>query len=75
MITKCSRCNENTYETLKTHSYCMQCGFSPDLGLENNEDAIWLISRARARKNVPDIDVAAPVLPLDLTVTTQQGGF
>lgn len=30
-LKKCPRCNEKTYEQLKTHSYCLCCNYSPDL--------------------------------------------
>lgn len=30
-LIKCPRCNEKTYELLKTHSYCLCCNYSPDL--------------------------------------------
>lgn len=28
---RCPRCSSESYETLKTHSYCVQCNYSPDL--------------------------------------------
>jgi hypothetical protein len=27
----CPRCGEHTYERLRTHSYCQECNYSPDL--------------------------------------------
>lgn len=27
----CPRCNERSYEVLKTHAYCVSCDYSPDL--------------------------------------------
>ncbi len=30
-ISKCPRCDEKSYEKLKTHSYCVCCNYSPDL--------------------------------------------
>ena len=30
-FSKCPRCNEKSYERLKTHSYCVCCNYSPDL--------------------------------------------
>lgn len=30
-LSKCPRCNEKSYERLKTHSYCVCCNYSPDL--------------------------------------------
>lgn len=30
-FSKCPRCNEKSYEKLKTHSYCVCCNYSPDL--------------------------------------------
>lgn len=27
----CPRCNERGYEVLKTHAYCVNCNYSPDL--------------------------------------------
>ena len=28
---KCPRCDERSYEILKTHAYCAGCDYSPDL--------------------------------------------
>ena len=28
---KCPRCDERSYEVLKTHAYCAGCDYSPDL--------------------------------------------
>lgn len=30
-FSKCPRCDEKSYEKLKTHSYCVCCNYSPDL--------------------------------------------
>jgi len=30
-LRNCPRCNERTYETLRTHSHCLCCNYSPDL--------------------------------------------
>jgi hypothetical protein len=27
----CPRCNDRSYEVLKTHAYCVSCNYSPDL--------------------------------------------
>lgn len=27
----CPRCNERSYEVLRTHAYCVSCNYSPDL--------------------------------------------
>lgn len=75
MITKCPRCGEHSYETLKAHSYCAECGFSPDLSLESVEDAAWFAGLARIAREIPDIDLCAPCLPLELTLEPQHGGL
>lgn len=28
---KCPRCNDRSYEVLKTHAHCVSCNYSPDL--------------------------------------------
>lgn len=30
-ILHCPRCNEKAFEKLSTHSYCLCCGYTPDL--------------------------------------------
>lgn len=27
----CPRCNDRSYEVLRTHAYCVSCNYSPDL--------------------------------------------
>ncbi len=28
---KCPRCNDRSYEVLRTHAHCVSCNYSPDL--------------------------------------------
>lgn len=48
-FTFCPRCNSRTLENLKTHSYCIDCNYCPDLSEQAEEKAIpdWALEALR----------------------------
>ena len=46
----CPRCDERGYEVLHTHSYCVNCNYSPDLLDQEMVSARDLLTRLGASK-------------------------
>lgn len=36
----CRRCGAESFEKLRTHAYCMQCNYSPDLDEPYDEEPV-----------------------------------
>ena len=48
-FTFCPRCGERTLQNLKTHSFCIECNYSPTLDGQENEPLIpdWALAALR----------------------------
>ena len=55
MLTTCPRCNSQAVETLKTHSYCCECNWSPVH--EETKDVNTQINLLRSKVKSPFIEL------------------
>lgn len=46
-LSKCPKCKTHAYEVLSTHSYCLECNFSPDFIEKENSILNWALKEIR----------------------------
>lgn len=48
----CPRCSSHGYEVLNTHSYCVDCNYSPDFEREEKAIPSWALKELRGNKQL-----------------------